>query len=201
MKGPKAPKDPTAKRPAVYVMVDSVIEGSPRGNGKFQDICYLNGRIAQKISVICSEVSKEIIDLVPYGAGFRKVVHSIGITVLATKEELRGETVTFELHCLTKTPGKEGSCYSAGVPCNGEEVKITVADYPENEEDDLLGSFVTTFPSHETAKLTVCFYLNDGYTAPELKLDPPVDFESKEYRAMIEASLVQTGNQIGRAHV
>jgi len=194
MKGPKAPKDPTAKRPAVYVMVDSVIEGSPRGNGKFQDICYLNGRIAQKISVICSEVSKEIIDLVPYGAGFRKVVHSIGITVLATKEELQGEAVTFELHCLTKTPGKEGSCYRAEVPCNGEEVKITVADYPENEEDDLLGSFVTTFPSHETAKLTVCFYLNDGYTAPELKLDPPVDFESKEYRAMIEASLVQTGN-------
>lgn len=194
MKGPRAPKDPTAKRPAVYIMVDSVIEGSPRGNGKFQDICYLNGRIAQKISVICNEVSKEIIDLVPYGAGFRKVVHSIGITVLATKEELQGETVTFELHCLTKTPGREGSCYSAEVPCNGEEVKITVADYPENEEDDLLGSFVTTFPSHETAKLTVCFYLNDGYTAPELKLDPPVDFESKEYRAMIEASLVQTGN-------
>lgn len=194
MKGPRAPKDPTAKRPAVYVMADSIIEGSPRGNGKFQDICYLNGRIAQKISVLCDGISKEILDLVPSCAGFRKVVHSIGITVLAEKEEMRSSEVTFELNCLTKVSDKLGSCYSAEVPCNGEEVTIVLADYPEKEEDDLLGSFVTTFPSHETAKLTVCFYLNDGYTAPELKLDPPVDFASEGYRAILERSLVQKGN-------
>lgn len=194
MKGPKAPKDPVAKRPAVYVMVDSVIEGSPRENGKFQDICYLNGRIAQKISVICEDISKEIIDLVPTGAGFRKVVHSIGVTVLAAKEEMRGETVTFELKCLSKVPDRAGSCYSTQVPCNGEEAVITVADYPENEEDGLLGSFVTTFPSHETAELTVCFYLNDGYTAPELKPDPPVDFGSGGYQEILERSLIQEGN-------
>ena len=82
MRGPKAPKDPVAKRPAVYVMVDSVIEGSPRGNGKFQDICYLNGRIAQKISVLCNDMPKEILEAVPTGAGFRKLVHTIGVTVL-----------------------------------------------------------------------------------------------------------------------
>lgn len=194
MTGPKAPKDPTAKRPAVYVMADSVIEGSPRENGKFQDICYLNGRIAQKISVLCDGISKEILDLVPNCAGFRKVVHSIGITVLAAKEEMQSSEVTFELNCLTKISDKAGSCYTAKVPCNGEEVTIVVADYPEQEEDDLLGSFVTTFPSHETAKLTVCFYLNDGYTAPELKLDPPVDFASEGYRAVLERSLVQKGS-------
>jgi len=98
------------------------------------------------------------------------------------------------LNCLSKVPEKDGTCYRAEVPCNGEEVKITVADYPENEADDLLGSFVTTFPMHETAKLTVCFYLNDGYTAPEMTLDPPVEFASAGYRTMIERSLVQTGN-------
>ena len=89
MRGPKAPKDPVAKRPAVYVMVDSVIEGSPRGNGKYQDICYLNGRIAQKISILCNDMPKDILDLVPNSAGFRKLVHSIGVTVLATKKELQ----------------------------------------------------------------------------------------------------------------
>ena len=87
MRGPKAPKDPVAKRPAVYVMVDSIIEGSPRGNGKFQDICYLNGRIAQKISVLCNEMPKEILELVPGSAGFRKLVHTVGVTVIATKKE------------------------------------------------------------------------------------------------------------------
>lgn len=194
MRGPKAPKDPVAKRPAVYVMVDSVIEGSPRGNGKYQDICYLNGRIAQKISVLCNDMPKEILESVPTGAGFRKVVHTIGVTVLATKKELQDMSVEFTLNCLSTVQGKAASCYSAEVPCNGQEVKITVADYPDNEADGLLGSFVTTFPSHETAKLTVCFYLNDGYTAPTFSPDAPVNYESPRYREMIERSLIQTGN-------
>lgn len=194
MRGPKAPKDPVAKRSAVYVMVDSVIEGSPRENGKFQDICYLNGRIAQKISVLCKGMPKEILELVPSGAGFRKVVHTIGVTVLAAKKELQKETVLFEMNCLSTMPGKEANCYRAEVPCNGQEVKITVADYPDNEADGLLGSFVTTFPAHETAKLTVCFYLNDGYTAPEMVPDAPVEFGSKRYEEMIARSLIQTGN-------
>ncbi len=194
MRGPKAPKDPVAKRPAVYVMVDSVIEGSPRGNGKFQDICYLNGRIAQKISVLCGDMPKEILEQVPNSTGFRKLVHSIGITVLATKKELQDMSVEFTLNCLSTVPGTDGTCYKAEVPCNGQEVKITVADYTENVTDGLLGSFVTTFPSHETAKLTVCFYLNDGYTAPELVPDAPVEFASARYREMIERSLIQTGN-------
>ncbi|MDD6035267.1 MAG: SGNH/GDSL hydrolase family protein [Lachnospiraceae bacterium] len=194
MKGPKAPKDPVEKRPVVYVMVDSIIEGSPRENGKFQDICYLNGRIAQKISVLCNDMPKEILELVPTGEGFRKLVHTIGVTVLAADKEQQNEQVIFELNCLSAMQGKAGSCYRAEVPCNGQEVKITVADYPENEADGLLGSFVTTFPSHETAKLTVCFYLNDGYTAPELVPDAPVDFCSERYSEMIKRSLVQTGS-------
>lgn len=194
MRGPKAPKDAVAKRPAVYVMVDSVIEGSPRENGKYQDICYLNGRIRQKISVLCEQMPEEILELVPEGKGFRKLVHTIGVTVVATKKEYQKETVTFALNCLSTIPGEAGSCYRAEVPCNGEEVKIAVEAYPENAADGLLGSFVTTFPSHETAKLTVCFYLKDGFFAPELTLDAPVEFASDAYRTMVARSLVQTGN-------
>lgn len=192
--GPKAPKDPTAKRPAIYVMVDAVIDGNPRENGKFQDICYLNGRIAQKISVICEQMPEEILKEIPDSAGFRKLVHSIGVTVVAMKDEHRQDVVEFALNCLPKTPNTEATSYRAEVPCDGSEVKILVVDYPERETDGLLGSFVTSFPSHETAKLTVCFYLNDGYDVPELTLDPPVDFTSAAYREMIERSLVQTGN-------
>jgi len=194
MRGPKAPKDPVAKRPAVYVMVDAVIDGSPRGNGKFQDICYLNGRIVQKISVLCDAMPKEVLELVPTGAGFRKLVHTIGVTVTATKKEHLEDRVLFELNCLSTVEGKAGTTYSAQIPCNGEEVKIAVAEYPDNEADGLLGSFVTTFPSHESAKLTVCFYLNDGFTAPEITLDPPVDFSTERYGEMIRRSLLQTGN-------
>lgn len=192
--GPKAPKDPTAKRPAVFVMVDSVIDGSPRGNGKFQDICYLNGRIAQKIHVLCEEMPKEILEQVPSCEGFRKLVHSIGVTVTATDVKNLESSVLFELNCLSKTPGKPATVFSATVPCNGAETKIVVSDYPLNDADDILGSFVTTFPEHYSARLTVCFYLNDGYTAPELSLDLPVDFGSEAYRKMIARSLVQKGN-------
>lgn len=192
--GPKAPKDPTAKRAAVYVMVDAVIDGNPRGNGKFQDIIYLNGRIAQKISVLCDKMPEQILKEIPECAGFRKLVHSIGVTVAAVKEEHRQDVVEFTLNCLPKEQGKPSTCYKTEVMCNGSEAKILVSDYPENENDSILGSFVTSFPSHEAAKMTVCFYLNDGYTAPELTLDPPVEFESAAYREMIERSLIQTGN-------
>lgn len=192
--GPKAPKDPTAKRAAVYVMVDAVIDGNPRDNGRFQDIIYLNGRIAQKIKVLCGEMPEEILKEIPSCQGFRKLVHSIGITVAATKEEHRSDVVEFTLNCLPKEPGKATTCYKAEVTCNGSETKILVADYPENANDDILGSFINSFPSHESAKLTVCFYLNDGYTAPELTLDPPVDFASDAYAKMISNSLVSVGN-------
>ena len=99
MRGPKAPKDPVAKRPAVYVMVDAVIDGSPRGNGKFQDIIYLNGRIVQKISVLCKDVPKDVLDLVPNGQGFRKLVHSIGVTVLATKKDSCNSNIYGSCRC------------------------------------------------------------------------------------------------------
>lgn len=194
MNGPRAPKDPVKRRAAVYVMVDSVIEGSPRENGKYQDICYLNGRIAQKIRVLCNEMPQELLEALPTSEGFRKVVHSIGVTVVATEEQKRTEFVRFELNCLSRQEGKNGSCYGAEVPCNGEEVKILLSEYPINPWDDLLGSFVTSFSAHDTAKLTVCFYLNDGYRAPELRFDPPVAFDSDGYREMVARSLVQTGN-------
>lgn len=192
--GPKAPKDPTAKRAAVYVMADAVIDGNPRGNGKFQDIIYLNGRIAQKIKVLCDKMPEEILKEIPVCTGFRKLVHSIGVTVAAAKEEHRKDTVEFALNCLPQDPAKPATTYKAMVPCDGSEVKIVISDYPENDNDTILGSFVTSFPSHEAAKLTVCFYLNDGYTAPELTLDPPVEFESDAYRTMIANSLIQIGN-------
>ena len=133
--GPKAPKDPTAKRAAVYVMVDAVIDGNPRGNGKFQDIIYLNGRIAQKISVLCDKMPEQILKEIPECAGFRKLVHSIGVTVAAVKEEHRQDVVEFTLNCLPKEQGKPSTCYKTEVMCSGSEAKILVSDYPENEND------------------------------------------------------------------
>ena len=36
--GPKAPKDPTKKRPALYLMLDDVIEGRLREDGNYAEI-------------------------------------------------------------------------------------------------------------------------------------------------------------------
>lgn len=191
---PKAPKDPTAKRSSVYILADAVVDGAPRGNGKFQDIIYLNGRIEKKIEVLCKDVPEEIRKGIPLCEGFRKMVHSIGVMITAKNEKSREHVAQFALNCLPKNPSLPATVYSTDVLCNGEEAKISVAETANTENDDILGSFVTTFPEQETAVMTVRFYLNDGYTAPEMIPDPPVDFQSDAYKRMIARSLVQEGD-------
>ena len=44
------------------------------------------------------------------------------------------------------------------------------------------------------ARVSVRFYLQDGYTAPPVVEDEAVDTDSPAYSQMIERSLMQTGN-------
>lgn len=191
--GPKAPKDPTNKRPAVYLMLDDVIEGTKRADGKFAEISFLEGRVAAKIGAIMPDVPKEMAQELQTCAGLRKYVHSIGILAVAQEKENIGKHLQFTLNCR-REKDYAGTCYRAQVPLDGAQVQILLSDYPVAELDTVLASFGMEFPDYMTAKMTIAFYLNDGYEVPELTLDDPVDFSSKAYRAMIARSLMQEGN-------
>ena len=191
--GPKAPKDPTKKRAAVYFMLDDAVEGRPDGNGGFAEVHFLEGRVAAKVTSLLPEIDTGLAKKLQMCEGFRELVHSIGVTMISDKEEHRGESIGFALQCRTGT-GYNGTRYQTEVDCNGKEALLVLEGYEAVEGETSLASINLTFPSYFTGRMTIRFYLNDGFSVPELIPDPPVVFTSEEYRNMIAKSLVQTGN-------
>lgn len=192
-KGPKAPKDPTKKRPVIYIMLDDAVEGKPDGQGGFSDINFLEGRVAAKVTNLLPELDKTLAEQLQTCDGFRKIVHSIGVSVKADKEENRTMCMEFAQQCRTSL-GYNGTRYVTQTVCDGRETLMTVEDFPAVPEETVLAAFNFTFPAYFTGNVTIAYYLNDGYEVPELIPDPPVEFASEAYQKMIERSCMQTGN-------
>ena len=191
-RGPKAPKDPTKKRPVLYIMLDDAIEGRPNGYGGFSDVNYLDGRVAAKVTNLLPELDRELARELQTCAGFRKLVHNIGVSIKADKEEDRTKTIRFTQQ--SKGTAGPGSAFTAEIVCDGRETKIFVEDVPAVDGESVLSAFFFEFPSYFTGKVTIAYYLNDGYDVPELIPDPPVQFDSEGYKAMIARSCMNTGN-------
>lgn len=196
MKGPAAPKDPVEKRPCLYVVLDKTISGSKDPEGVIRDYVYLEGRMTDQVRFTSGKIEEELLQMLPRMETFRKLVHSVGVSIKAEDPEDRDQEVEFEFQCYGKTDKyKTGTVMEMTVPCTGEELVLPVDAYPVNEEDDYFGSFNFIFPKeNRNMSLTVKFYVNDGYEVPEIEVDPPVQFDSEEYRKMIAGSLVSTGN-------
>ena len=196
MRGPAAPKDPVEKRPCLYVILDKTISGSKEDDGVCRDYVYLEGRLKGQVQFTSGDVEEDILNMLQEVKSFRKLVHSIGVSLKAEGQEDKEDEVVFQLQCYGKSyKYRSGTLMEMPVPANGVEMVLPVAAYPENEEDTIVGSFNFIFPKeNRNMSLTVKFYLNDGYSVPEIQVDPPVDFESVAYREMISHSLVSTGN-------
>lgn len=196
MRGPVAPKDPTKKRPCIYIMLDKDIAGIPGNDGSCRDTNYMEGRLIEQIKGICGEVEEDILKLLEHTDGFVKLVHSIGVSITAQADSEKNEFVDFTMQCYGKVDKyATGTNVKAQCPCNGEEVRIPVADTGIGEKDDIIGAFHFDFPGKcKCASVTLRFYLNDGYHVPDIQVDPPIEFESSRYHAMIENSLLSIGN-------
>ena len=191
-KGPKAPKDPTKKRPVIYIMLDDEIEGRPN-NGGFSDINFLDGRVEAKVTNLLPELDRNIAKELQTCAGFRKIVHSIGVAIKADKEEDRSKVIRVSQQNKAEE-GLQGTPFTTETVCDGRETIMLVEDFPAAERETVLSAIFFEFPSYFTGKVTVAYYLNDGYEVPELVVDPPVQFDSEAYKAMIARSCMQTGN-------
>ena len=196
MRGPKAPKDPTKKRPSIFVLYDKTIEayGKPEG-GSISPLFLDNGRLASFAKTIGKVEEEELLSLLNSAEGFRKLVHSVGVSVACENKEQEAE---FVLHMYGKTDMyKSGTRHVTKVVTNGSEVEIPMAEINWSEDDSCVGQFAFMFESNwEVATINVRFYLNDGYDAPEFIPDAPVDFESAAYKDMIAKSFVSLGNNV-----
>lgn len=196
MQGPTAPKDPTKKRSCLYIMLDQNIAGMPLNDGSTRDTNYMEGRLVDQIRGICGDVDEEILQLIANAEGFCKLVHSIGVSITAVEPDQKNATIGFTMQCYGKVDKyASGTNVKADCPCNGEEVILPVQETGINEKDDIIGAFHFDFPKEcNAASVTIRFYLNDGYSVPEIEVDPPIDFESERYTEMIERSLLSVGN-------
>lgn len=191
---PKAPKDPTAKRPYFYIMHSQDIYASPQPDGRGIQFIYEDGRFTDCARRVGNVTDEEMLKLIPTTSGFAKVVHSIGVSV----SEPGKNEVTFALQMYPTAPGEESTTISRRFSANGEENLIELSEISFLPTDNIIGQIRFEFDTPGLqASVDVKLYLNDGYEAPPQNEDGEVDFDSDAYKTMISRSLMKKGELSG----
>lgn len=193
--GPVAPKDAVAKRPAFCIMKEKQICGSPMPDGTGTCFIYENdGRLPDAARLVGSISDEDMLGMLTKTDSLRKLVHSIGVTA----ESENNDVVYFDFQMYGKRdPYASGTTLTMPVPDDGMEHVIVLDEQNWSDDDDIPGQIRFRFGhGGDMGKVTVRFYLNDGYTAPFEEDIHPVDFESEGYRNMIKKSLMNKGNNI-----
>lgn len=195
VRGPKAPKDPTKKRPGFAIMKNKQIAGSPQADGTgIQFIYESDGRLLDAAKLVGNITDEEIIGMLRTTESFRKLVHSIGVSV----ETDDNSDVGFAFQMYGKSdPYASGTTLRMSVTGDGMEYLLNLHEAEWSDDDNVPGQIRFHFEKGGLlGKATVRLYLNDGYTAPPEEDDSPVDFGSDAYKAMIEKSLMNKGNNV-----
>ncbi|MCR5800903.1 MAG: SGNH/GDSL hydrolase family protein [Lachnospiraceae bacterium] len=193
--GPVAPRDPEKKRPYFYLMSDKEIFAAPQPDGRgIQFIYEDDGRMITAAKLVGNIEDEEMLDLLKTTAGFRKLVHSIGVSVSAPAE-YKGK-VRFVLQMYgVENPYETGTNIFCDMEPDGSEVTLFLEDVNWGDMDAKPGQIRFEFEDNSfVSYVNVRFYLNDGFTAPEPVIDSAVDFDSDEYAAMIKRSVFDKGN-------
>ncbi|MBD5508907.1 MAG: SGNH/GDSL hydrolase family protein [Lachnospiraceae bacterium] len=194
MGGPKAPKDPESKRPFFYVMREKEIFGTKQPDGRGIQYIYEDmGRLENSARVAGDITDEEILTLLQDVAGFRKLVHSIGIRVEADDSTQNVEFL-FQMYGEKDKLGG-GTMLRCPLCTDGAEVRIDLSGQQWSEDDKEPGQMLFVFDKPELlATASVRFFLNDGYQAPEIDEEAEIDYTSEAYQEMIARSLMQMGD-------
>ncbi len=191
--GPKAPKDPTKKRPGFCIMRNKQISASPLPDGTGVTYIYENdGRMIDAAKLVGNISDEKILSLLRDTESFKKLVHSIGVTVETKDSAL----VRFVLQMYGhKDPYVSGTSIEALITGDGMEQIINLSEVNWSDDDNIPGQIRFHFnKAGDFGKVTVRLYLNDGFDAPPEVDESPVKFGSTEYEAIIAKSLMNKGN-------
>ncbi len=194
MNGLAAPKDPEKKRDFFYIIKNKDIFGTKMEDGRGIQYLYQDdGRLINSAKITGGITDGTELRLLEDTEGFKKLVHSIGVSVETPDPE---ENVLFILQMYGRNDiyggGTELKLYLKG---NGTEIRIYLDKITWKEDDFKPGQIkVIMEKPGQTAKLNVRFYLNDGYSAPEINEEKEIDFNCKDYKHIIASSLVSMGD-------
>ncbi len=190
----KAPTDPEKERPYFYIIKDKEIYTGEDESGKGIAFLYQSdGRLISSATFTGNVTDTKLLKLLETVDGFRKLVHSVGVSVEMEDKDKQVEFV-FQMYGKKDLYGG-GANLRAIVNTNSKEEILYMDDINWTMDDDVPGQIrIHTDGPNEKAFLSVRFFLNDGYEAPPQLEEKPVDTTSKEYKEMIEKSLMHIGN-------
>ncbi len=137
--------------------------------------------------------NKEELSLMKDTEGFRRLVHSIGVSVEAD-DPAREVDFAFQMYGK-KNPLGGGTTLKRTLRADGAEVRIVLSEQEWSADDKEPGQIRFEFAEPEVvASVSVRFFLNDGFQAPELTEEEEIDYASADYREMINRSLMQLGD-------
>lgn len=146
MTGPKAPKDPTRKRQGFYIMRNKEISGSVQPDGSGVQFIYLNdGRMISSAKIVGNIADDAMLDLLSTAEGFRKLVHSIGVSV---EMDSADKKTVFELQMYGKSDMYgSGTTLRMAVVADGMESVLNLSDCVWSDDDDIPGRFALSSTS------------------------------------------------------
>lgn len=194
MRGPAAPKDPESRRPFFYIMREKEIFGAPQQDGRGIQFIYEDmGRMINSARIAGNVTDEEELELMKSTEGFRRLVHSIGVSVEAD-DPAKEVVFAFQMYGK-KDPLGGGSTIKKSLRTDGAEVRIVLSEQEWSSDDEEPGQIRFEFAEPEiVASASVRFFLNDGFDAPEAAQEEKIDYASAAYREMIARSLMQTGD-------
>ena len=189
----RAPKDALAKREGFYIIKDSSIQATGFPDGRRKEFYINDDRLISAAKIVGNVSDEEILELLKTAEGFKKLVHSVGISITSENRNSKFN-VTMIMYGLKDMYGG-GTRANLEVVANGVEQVMVFDDIDWSEDDNVLGQFAFAFPDNEEyAEASVRLYLNDGYHAPEEEDEQYIDMSGAEYKKIIAKSLIQPGN-------
>lgn len=128
MVGPAAPKDPEKKRPFFYIIREKDIFGSKQEDGTgIQFLYQSDGRLISSARIAGNIEDEEELGLLETVQGFRKLVHSIGVSI-ETNDPTDDVDFIFQMYGRDDIYGG-GTNLTVTLLGDGAEKRIYLSDY------------------------------------------------------------------------
>lgn len=194
MNGPAAPKDPEKERDFFYIVKNKCIFGTKMPDGRGIQYLYQDdGRIENSAQITGGITDETELALLNSTEGFKKLVHSIGISVEADNP-LEKIIFVFQMYGRNDIYGG-GTELEIPLTGDGAEKRIYLSEVAWKEDDNQPGQIKVIMEKPEqTVMLNVRLYLNDGYSAPGIDEEGEIDFSCEDYKNIIASSFLSAGD-------